>query len=215
MAGWVAIHLGRGRVDSDQLKMLRANIPDLPASSTLPLGAIVGAAFVERSVRLDELRRSCGCGAGCNLAVGGKHDGGCSLSPFAQGPFCNVISAVIRFAHPIALPGDVNQWEIPPEVRVAVQHVLSQPWALTVKYNRKNEEDLPRRSPLPWLGPCPAIRGESLDAEPPQRTSCTKCGSTSTSFKDSVGRQRGVSGMCKRCYAVFWRDAKRSKVLPC
>ena len=134
------------------------------------------------------------------------------MCPFAQGPYCNVISAAIRFAHPIECSGSVGQWEIPPEVRVVVRQMPSQPWALQVKYNRLKQEDLPRRSPLPWLGPSPPAREESLDAEPPQRTSCTNCGSTSTSLKDIDGRQRWVMGMCKRCYAARWRDrgAKRA-----
>ena len=214
MEGWVAVHLGRDRADSDQLKLLRTVIPELPVSSTLALGTIVGAVFFERCVRLAELRQSCGCGVGCDMAVGGKHDAGCRLNPFAHGPVCNVISASVRFAHPIPCPGAVGRWEIPPDLRVAVQHVLSQPWALLVRYNRLSKhQELPRHSPLPWLTLGPPDRpGPNM---PPERTTCSTCGSASTSLLDRLGRPRWVKGMCKRCYAAAWRHEQpktRSKL---
>ncbi|CAE7564279.1 abfD [Symbiodinium sp. KB8] len=80
--GWVALHTGKGKCDLrlDAIMRKLAEKP-LPPDSKCPKGYVVGAAFVERSVRFPELRAEMGCSQDCDSPAGDvQHVEGCTFS---------------------------------------------------------------------------------------------------------------------------------------
>ena len=151
--GWVAMHVSKTKISESMAKFLRHLVPICPRAD-YPLGAIVGLMFVERSLSLEELRAECQCDASCDYAKCGEHSQDCAVSPFATGPVCNVISAVLRLPVPILCKGDLNQWLLPSDVRGQIVEQLTSPFPpQAYLVDVRQGERLPRRWRLPWL-PC-------------------------------------------------------------
>ena len=131
--GWIALHTGKGKVDAQMDCELRHLCPDLPSAEDCIESAVVGLFYVEKSMKIQELKADAGCG--CPPA---RHSAECSMSPFAIGPVCNLISASIRLQHPLPCKGQVGYWKLKDEVREAIMkqlHLASyqsfegRPWA--------------------------------------------------------------------------------------
>ena len=136
---------------------LRRLCPHLPAPQQCPSGAVVGLCFIERVLSLEQLHLEQGCGPACEV----NHVDTCRLSPFALGPFCNVISAVVRLPQPVECDGQVGCWQIPQSLRENIVKVLfgsgssssgdSSPALPVVRLMRAwASMSLPRSWPLPW-----------------------------------------------------------------
>ena len=124
--GWVALHTGKSSAEPRMRDAIHHLSPGLPSTHRCPMGAVVGVCFVDRSVRLDTLRAEQGCGDKCRVVPGtldSKHTASCKLNPHALGPFCSVISAVIRLPVPVLCGGNVGVWKLQPEER---QQVIAQ-----------------------------------------------------------------------------------------
>lgn len=193
LSGWIALHISRKPIHQDMEQMLRRVIPDLPACS-LPGGHIVGLAHIEHCVDLQTLRSESGCSDDCDVSVGGQHTSGCTLSPFAHGPKCNFISAVIRLSSPVECKGNLGSWALPAAVRAQVVDQLKHTCKLM-------HQRVPRSWPRPGLqGATPSL--ERL-VEP---ASCNTCGSLKTSKKYETGVNKGqyrwLRGKCNKCYQL-------------
>ena len=127
---WIALHMSKSRPDralSDALVRLAPALRSAPAHSP---GFIVGLIYVERSVRLRDLR---------------AESGAADLSPFASGPFCNVIARSIRLHEPVPCTGQVGAWVVPPAALEAVRRQLVTAPPPAVQENRASRGDpLPR-----------------------------------------------------------------------
>lgn len=197
LSGWIALHVSQGRVDPDMQKMLRRCIPDLPAEISLLAGHIVGLALFEHCIDVQTLRAECACNDACDMSVGGEHLASCSLSPFAHGPLCNIISAAIRLSTPVFCRGAVNQWTLPVEAQKAVADQLKAPWSFTYQLFRNGQEPLPRRRPLPWLQACPESRKRPMEQ---QSDCCRACGSKETTNKKTTGLPMWLESCCNKCF---------------
>ncbi|CAE7319717.1 abfD [Symbiodinium sp. CCMP2592] len=157
--GWIALHTGKGKCDLrlDAIMRKLAEKP-LPSDSECPKGYVVGAAFVERSVRFPELRAEMECSQDCDSPAGDvQHVDGCTFSPHAGGPICNILSASLRLKTPVPCPGEMGCWRLPEAVR---EKVVAQLDAEDVMIFRKAEaERLPRPFPPTWA---PALRREEV-----------------------------------------------------
>eukprot|EP00419_Tripos_fusus_P027689 CAMPEP_0172718028 /NCGR_PEP_ID=MMETSP1074-20121228/73218_1 /TAXON_ID=2916 /ORGANISM="Ceratium fusus, Strain PA161109" /LENGTH=449 /DNA_ID=CAMNT_0013543109 /DNA_START=51 /DNA_END=1397 /DNA_ORIENTATION=+ len=142
---WIAIHCGKSTAEDAVRIAMQHLVPELPEKPDYPSGAVVGVCFIDRAVKLQELRREQGCfDATCNMQAG-CHASTCRLSPFAHGPWCNVIVAAIRLPKPVHCSGDRNFWKLPEKVRRAVNKQLS------MVQSRVDNPEAPRAWPLPWL----------------------------------------------------------------
>jgi hypothetical protein len=116
IAEWVAIHTGKSKAEKSIDRTVRKLVPQRPLSEAGPTEAVVGLCWIERTARLKNLSTELNCGTSCehhDEATGRRwlrHQPGCRLSPFAIGPFCNVISAVIRFRKPVPCAGALQCW---------------------------------------------------------------------------------------------------------
>eukprot|EP00930_Biecheleria_cincta_P044979 TRINITY_DN30996_c0_g1_i1.p1 TRINITY_DN30996_c0_g1~~TRINITY_DN30996_c0_g1_i1.p1 ORF type:complete len:604 (-),score=70.68 TRINITY_DN30996_c0_g1_i1:10-1821(-) len=154
---WVALHTGKSKVEDAMDRTLRKMTTGLPASKVCPMGAVVGVCWVERAIHLKDLRIEFDCGAACehrDETTGLRslrHVHSCRLSPFAIGPFCNVISAVIRLPRPVPCNGALCCWELPEEVRRQILGQLLEPEAPAIQHvSSYGGARLPRAWPLPW-----------------------------------------------------------------
>lgn len=175
--GWVALHTGKGMISPNVRTCMRKYSKSLPCPTECPMGAVVGLAYVSRSVPMQDLRRECGCGPKCQAAfvgfkvdpaeaaalaqcraegrehlVGVQHANGCSMNPFATGPVCNVIAAVYRLRKPVYCQGSLGVWRMPEKVRRKVEALCAADASFELKPRfRSSMPSLPRRWPLPWL----------------------------------------------------------------
>lgn len=123
------------------------------------MGVVVGLCWVERAVHLRDLRAEFDCCASCEHhdEITGerslRHVHSCRLSPFAIGPFCNVISAVIRLPNPVPCDGALSCWKLPGAVRGQIlQQLLPSPPPTIQHVSPAGGAQLPRAWPLPWAG---------------------------------------------------------------
>ena len=135
------------------------------------MGAMVGVCLVERAVRFAALRAEQGCGEECRVALGAleaHHGPSCRLSPFALGPFCNIISAAIRLPRPVPCQGKLGCWRLGAAVR---EEVLAQLTARSPPPCADFEQygaGLPRAWPPPWLPLAHALLRRSVAGEIPR-----------------------------------------------
>ena len=116
--GVIAVHTSMRSGDEQMSSQMRHLMPWLVKDSCTPRGAVVGLAWVERVVRVSVLRAESGCGEQCHFVpgpVGSVHSSDCRFSPFAYGPFCNVLSAVMQLPQPVPCAGSTGC--IPPSPR--------------------------------------------------------------------------------------------------
>lgn len=104
--GWVALHTGLGKIQDAHLRTVKSTCADLPSEGSLPRGAIVGAIRIDRA---------------CDVA----HCAGTMAEPWALGPVCNVIGAIVKLDHPVPHKGALGYWKIDANVRNAVQAALA------------------------------------------------------------------------------------------
>ncbi|CAJ1448990.1 unnamed protein product, partial [Effrenium voratum] len=125
-AGWIALHTGKGKCDELLDQIMRRLAPGLPSDAQCPKGCVVGAAWVKRSVTLQELREHFGCNEECNGPATGdlRHVPHCKFSPHAGGPICNLLSASLRLPTPVFCNGGLGCWRLPDQVRQEVQKQL-------------------------------------------------------------------------------------------
>ena len=96
--GWLALHTGVGKLGKERSAQLKASVGDaLPAEDELPHGAIVGAARIDRAC----------APADCV---------GTPSEPWASGPVCNVIGAVVMLDEPVPHKGALGLWRIDADV---------------------------------------------------------------------------------------------------
>ena len=107
--GWVALHTGQGSIEPVERAKIEALCPGLPATASCPRGAVVGVCFVQRCLPFEALRLAQGCGSECDLAAS-RHSAACRLSPFAEGPECNIISMAVRLPRPVPCKGTRECW---------------------------------------------------------------------------------------------------------
>ena len=94
--------------------------------------------------------------------------GGCVLSPFAHGPMCNIISAIIRLPTPVSARGNTNCWNLSDPVREQVlPQLMSDPPPPRLQLRHSWCADLPRMWPLPWLQGTTVERGRIQAAKRP------------------------------------------------
>merc|ERR1712224_352113 len=143
--GWIAVHTGKGRADEKTRRLMHHLVPNLPSEAECQLGAVVGLCYVSRAVRFQELRREQGClEPPCSLETG-AHTGTCRLSPFAHGPWCNILAAAVRLPKPVQCAGGRNYWPLTESVRTAIVAQLSG------EVVRVDNNNAPLSWPLPWL----------------------------------------------------------------
>lgn len=105
--GWVALHTGMGKLDQQRSAEIKARCGDaLPEEHVLPHGFIVGAMRVDRAC----------VPADCM---------GTPSEPWASGPICNVIGAVLTLDEPVPHKGALGLWRIDVAVLARVQAALA------------------------------------------------------------------------------------------
>ena len=104
--GWLALHTGMGKLPAARAAEIKALCPDVPQEDSLPHGFIVGAARIDRTCEV----------ADC---------AGTSAAPWAHGPICNVVGAVVALAEPIPHKGMLGMWPISDEVLQQVRDGLA------------------------------------------------------------------------------------------
>lgn len=176
---WIALHTGKGQIyDYNERAMIKFAPSDdgcCPADeSQYPVGAVVGLCWISKTVTIEQLRKDFNCSEECAAAAsapplckgesklwkqnGDKkmmltvcHHKDCRLSPFAIGPVCNVISAVVRLPEPIPCIGNLNCWKMPSLVADQIKKQLAQyrpPICFTTM--SLSPSSSPRPWPLPW-----------------------------------------------------------------
>ena len=97
--GWIALHVGKGKLTAAEVASLRARLPAAAREalpSELQLAAAWGGAIVG-AFRVRECRRPANCGT-CE---------------WASGPVCNVIDATVTLPAPVRVPaGALSLWAI-------------------------------------------------------------------------------------------------------
>mmetsp|Transcript_17866 Transcript_17866/g.41660 ORF Transcript_17866/g.41660 Transcript_17866/m.41660 type:complete len:254 (-) Transcript_17866:324-1085(-) len=152
--GWMAVHTGMSKPIQWVDDALRQSMPRLASQKELPKGAVVGVCWIERAVRLEDLRAEYGCGPRCEARHPGHlcHVPSCEMSPHAIGPMCNVISAAIRLPNPVKCKGDLGCWKLDPYVKRSILREL----------RKVEEEGFPKKNvywpsrgrfPKPWPAP--------------------------------------------------------------
>lgn len=100
--GWVALHTGMGKLAPARAAELAIQCPGIPSEASLPHGFIVGAIRVDRCCDIGDCA-------------------GTASEPWALGPVCNVIGAVVLLPAPIAHKGSLGLWPIDAHVIALVQ----------------------------------------------------------------------------------------------
>ena len=205
---WIALHTGKGLILSDQDRMLQDMALDLPAPGSCPTSAVVGLCKVERVLSIRDMRAEFGCGPACehheensNLTIL-RHQPHCRLSPFAQGPFCNVISAVIRLEKPVPAKGNVGLWRLEDAAREQILEQLQN--APTIEHVRDEEGmQLPRAWPLPFVSPSgarPAValisgtKGNKKSDKKNKESSVKRSAPATGTGRSKTSRGSGVTG---------------------
>ena len=165
LSGWIALHCSRTRATQEMKRYVEHLLPDISTWNLCSPGAIVGFVYVERSVRLADLRAefSCMCpGAdqfmqglrknSVDLSFCASHEENCKLSPFATGSVCNILSKSIRLQVPIPCSGNTGQWSLPESVRIQLtRQMTASPPPAVQDFRGTQATSLPRQWPLPWL----------------------------------------------------------------
>lgn len=179
--GWIALHNGKGSSEESLDLIMRRLAPGVPADADIPKGYVLGVCWVERAVKIDDLRAEFACAAACNDSKerGMRHIPSCTFTPHAGGPFCNVVSASIRLDNPVLCQGGRTLWKLPDDVRSAVlQQLLREPGPRVFDFRKDLQpavEHLPRSWPCPWATNLTRAdvywhRGMVPEARPKQQT---------------------------------------------
>jgi hypothetical protein len=103
--GWIVLHTGVGKLDPVRSAEIAVQCPDIPPEATLPHGVIVGAMRVDRACTVAD------CAA-------------TPAAPWAHGPICNVIGAVVRLTEPVPHKGSLGLWPLSADVLPHVRSAL-------------------------------------------------------------------------------------------
>ncbi len=177
---WIALHTGKSPICDDHHRTIRSFAPrdDDVVSQQYPaaVGAVVGFCWISSCAPIGELRNQFNCceeceevPLDCSLLLtrdelkllkenettmhAVSHVKTCRLSPFAVGPMCNIISAVLRLPSAVPCSGKLNCWRLPPLVVDQIKLQLSQ-YRPPIQFLTMcaSGSRLPRPWPLPWCG---------------------------------------------------------------
>jgi hypothetical protein len=147
-----------------------------PSAAASAVGAVVGFCWISSCVPIEDLRNQFNCCEECDevpldcsllltrdefkflkknetTTHAVSHVKTCRLSPFAVGPVCNIISAVLRLPRAVPCSGKLNCWKLPLLVVDQIKLQLSQERPpIQFMTMRASGSTLPRPWPLPWCG---------------------------------------------------------------
>ena len=107
MQGWVAVHVSKTETSEADKQRVRDLCSGDLQTSHLPLGHICGLIFVSAAPRIQDYLTSISCDCPVN-----KHKDSCIASPWATGPFLNLVTRAITLKSPMPANGNQGMWPI-------------------------------------------------------------------------------------------------------
>jgi len=119
---WIYIHASKSKPWELPSSIDDKVWPSRPDSNTLPRGAIVGVAYFEKVIKVEEIDWSCNDQR---------------ILSWVSGPFCYIIKYAHKFVHPLNCKGGLGLWKIPANIDLPDINFSELITEDTIKENKK------------------------------------------------------------------------------